>query len=158
MPGWELHRLVVLKLSLQRADEFEEGIGQSPYFCIAAFAIIISTLSTLLPNRGSNFFYSCPSASFCRLCLASLKNYLTILVNIWGAKNRSIVKTLCAYSTLPSIESIAGWGGPWSVGKEASLHLPVNKPRHRSLEHQPLHCSSQQTQRTFMKMGLLNDY
>lgn len=77
--------------------------GPSLCFCIEAFAIITGTRSTPFPDRGSTSFFSCPSASFFyRLGPASLKNYLTVSVNIWGAKSWSIVKTLCACSTLPS--------------------------------------------------------
>ena len=55
-------------------------------------------------------------------------------------------------------EASAGWGSPQSVGKEAILHLPVNRLRHRDAKHQPRQPYPQQTQWTFsMWNGLVND-
>lgn len=134
-------------------------VGQFFYVYTAAFAITVDPVSTSVPNRESPSFFSGPSASFCRLGLASPKNDRTVSVNIWGAKNWSIVQTLCASSTLPPIEYSAEEGGSQSMAEEAILPLLENKLWHRDLEHRPPGPSSQQKQWIFVReMGLLNDY
>jgi hypothetical protein len=91
--------------------------------CIAALACVIGTMSTSSPNRGVFLSSPVPLPAFIGLGLVSLTNYSTVSVSIWGSENWITVKTLCTYSTLPSIEPRAGWGVPRNMDEEAILHL-----------------------------------